>query len=508
MTSHAESKWQQKFNEASSSSSKNASKAYNLMLKSVITWTLGSLALAYYSTHGHQAKQFNRGMSDLWYFYGFSAFFLGAFFAFLGFSSAKNKEKKNLTLVLFAVDMIAMFTYLIHAFRLTPTLNGVYGLPVDPARFLEWICTCPVLIYLIGEVTKNPKLGNDSMNADYFLIGLGFLASIMKEPFSHLASTLAVFYFSKVVTNLYNMFQIAIEKGNTNLDPTSLKTAQLATVFAWTMFPIVWHLQKNGIISYAVGEAMFTVSDIVAKVFLTLVLVNATVEQAQNQKVEILSTIADELETEIGNTDALLERMMPASVLEQLKNGEASEAKEYENVTVFFSDIAGFTVLSGRTSTKDMMASLNKLWVQYDLLAKKWGIYKVETIGDAFLGVSGCPDIVSDHAARCVNFSIDIMQMVSTFRTVTDEPIQIRIGLNSGPVTAGVLGDMNPHWCLVGDTVNSASRMESSSKPMKIHISDTTYNLVKDLNFDISQPEVMNIKGKGNMTTYWVHGRK
>ncbi len=155
-----------------------------------------------------------------------------------------------------------------------------------------------------------------------------------------------------------------------------------------------------------------------------------------------------------------------------------------------------------------MLNTLNKLWLEYDAIAKKWGVYKVETIGDAYLGVTGCPDRVSDHAARATNFSIDIMDMISKFKTSTGEPIQIRIGLNSGSVTAGVLGELNPHWCLVGDTVNTASRMESTSKPMLIHISDSTYQQIKHLNFNISEPDVLTIKGKGTMTTYWVHGRK
>jgi class 3 adenylate cyclase len=98
--------------------------------------------------------------------------------------------------------------------------------------------------------------------------------------------------------------------------------------------------------------------------------------------------------------------------------------------------------------------------------------------------------------------------MAKKFRTVTGDEIQTRVGLNSGPITAGILGESNPHWCIVGDTVNTASRMESTSKAFKIHISASTYNLIKDRNFLISDPDVMNIKGKGQMTTYWINGRK
>jgi class 3 adenylate cyclase len=163
-----------------------------------------------------------------------------------------------------------------------------------------------------------------------------------------------------------------------------------------------------------------------------------------------------------------------------------------------------------------MLINLNRLWIEYDAIAKKWGVYKVETIGDAYLGITGCPQRVQDHATRAANFALgivlqlklDILHMIKKFKTVDGEELQIRIGLNSGPVTAGILGELNPHWCIVGDTVNIASRMESTSKPMSIHISMHTYELIKDEGFIISDPEIMEIKGKGMMKTYWVYGRE
>jgi class 3 adenylate cyclase len=156
-----------------------------------------------------------------------------------------------------------------------------------------------------------------------------------------------------------------------------------------------------------------------------------------------------------------------------------------------------------------MLQTLNLLWVEYDAIAKKWGMYKVETIGDAYLGVIGCPERRPDHAERAVEFAIDIMAMIRTFKTAMGSSIAIRIGLNSGPITAGVLGELNPHWCIVGDTVNTASRMESTSKPMHIHISESTKDLIEKCGkFNIEGPDVLNVKGKGTMATYWIHGRK
>ncbi|KAJ3067382.1 hypothetical protein HDU99_003544 [Rhizoclosmatium hyalinum] len=154
-----------------------------------------------------------------------------------------------------------------------------------------------------------------------------------------------------------------------------------------------------------------------------------------------------------------------------------------------------------------MLASLNNMWVEYDKISKRHGMYKVETIGDAFLGVVGAPDRVPDHAIRATEFSIDIIDMIKGFRLVTGEPIQIRAGLNSGPVTAGILGEANPHWCIVGDTVTLASKMEATSKHMKIHISESTYNLIRSCGkFKFSESEPIVVKNT-TINTFFVEGR-
>lgn len=122
-------------------------------------------------------------------------------------------------------------------------------------------------------------------------------------------------------------------------------------------------------------------------------------------------------------------------------------------------------------------------------------MYKVETIGDAYLGVIGCPERRSDHAERAVEFALDVMDMIKDFKNETGIPIQSRIGMNSGKITAGVLGEQNPHWCIVGDAVNTASRMESTSKPTHIHISESTYFLVRGCGkFKIEGPDDVNVK--------------
>ncbi|KAJ3213185.1 Guanylate cyclase 2G [Dinochytrium kinnereticum] len=500
--------WKDKM-EAVHSLKRRTNFASHFVARSAVSWFLITGILTWYSLSGqHKSRKYNRGFADTAYEYAGVAFLIGTVFAYLGFKGAKNDEKRSLTLVLFWINAIATLTYVIHSLRLSPTLNDSTGKPMDPARFLEWFTTCPVTIQMIGEITNNDKMGKRIMKIDFLLLSFGFLASTVKEPFSYLFSTCAVACFSFVFRGLWDMFTRAID-GETDckLDPTALKAARAATCYSWLAFPFIWHFQKANIISYALGETLFCIADVFSKVFLTLVLVNASVEEAQNAKVSAISSIASEMESAMEHSDRLLAKMMPQSVLDQIKSGKATSAEEFQSVTVFFSDITNFTVLSSKNSTKDMLASLNKLWIEYDAIAKRWGMYKVETIGDAYLGVTGAPDRTADHAERAVNFSIDIIEMIKTFKTAFGDSIQIRIGLNSGPITAGVLGEENPHWCIVGDTVNTASRMESTSKPMKIHISESTYTLVKDRGFKISDCDVMTVKGKGTMNTYWVEGR-
>nr|AVZ03094.1 rhodopsin-guanylyl cyclase [synthetic construct] len=474
-----------------------------------IMWAILTVAGAFYALFIQERQAYNRGWADIWYGYGAFGFGIGIAFSYMGFAGARNPEKKALSLCLLGVNIIAFSSYILIMLRLTPTIEGTLSNPVEPARYLEWIATCPVLILLISEITQADHNAWGVVFSDYALVVCGFFGAVLPPyPWGNLFNILSCAFFSFVVYSLWRSFTGAIN-GETpcNIEVNGLRWTRFSTVTTWTLFPLSWFAFTSGMLSFTMTEASFTMIDIGAKVFLTLVLVNSTVEQAQNQKVEAITAIAEELESQITNCDAILQKMMPEGVLEQLKNGQATEAKEYESVTVFFSDITNFTVISSRTSTKDMMATLNKLWLEYDAIAKRWGVYKVETIGDAYLGVTGAPEVVPDHADRAVNFALDIIEMIKTFKTATGESINIRIGLNSGPVTAGVLGDLNPHWCLVGDTVNTASRMESTSKAGHIHISDSTYQMIKGK--FVTQPlDLMEVKGKGKMQTYWVTARK
>ncbi|KAJ3140821.1 Guanylate cyclase 2G [Physocladia obscura] len=476
---------------------KDNSGAVYYVLRNFYVWLFLTVSGFFLFAMGYTPKKYDRGYADEFYAYTAASY-----------ANAQNDEKKNLGKVLCIVNFIAMASYILQYTHMTPTFMDYVGNPIDPSRYFEWVATCPILIYLIAEITDNHKMADNAATCDYTLIVLGFAATFFKQPYSEFFACLSSCFFFKTIYSLMDMFGTALAgKTRCKLDVSALKKARFVTFVAWNSFTITWYIQRAKFITFEQGELLFCVNDLFAKVFLTFILVNATLEESMNAKASRMESVAQEIESQMLQADRLLEKLMPASVVEAMKAGKATGSEEFASVTVFFSDITNFVTLSNKNSTKDMLANLNKLWSEYDTICKRWGMYKVETIGDAFLGVIGAPDRIPDHAERAANFAIDVIAMAQNFKTNEGDEIVTRVGLNSGPITAGILGDSNPHWCIVGDAVNTASRMESTSKPMKIHISENTYKLIKDKGFKLEGPDVMNIKGKGTMNTYWINGR-
>ncbi|CAA98947.3 Receptor-type guanylate cyclase gcy-13 [Caenorhabditis elegans] len=220
-----------------------------------------------------------------------------------------------------------------------------------------------------------------------------------------------------------------------------------------------------------------------------------------------------ELVEEKKKSDILLYRMLPQQVAERLKLGQSVEPEAFESVTIFFSDVVGFTVLANKSTPLQVVNLLNDLYTTFDAIIEKNDSYKVETIGDAYLVVSGLPRRNgTEHVANIANMSLELMDSLQAFKIphLPQEKVQIRIGMHSGSCVAGVVGLTMPRYCLFGDTVNTASRMESNGKPGFIHLSSDCYDLLtslyKEYNTE-SRGEVI-IKGKGVMQTYWLLGMK
>ncbi|XP_045165881.1 guanylate cyclase soluble subunit beta-2-like isoform X5 [Mercenaria mercenaria] len=216
------------------------------------------------------------------------------------------------------------------------------------------------------------------------------------------------------------------------------------------------------------------------------------------------------LEEEKKKTDLLLYQMLPEKVAIELKNGRPVAAEKFEHVTVLFSDIVTFTNIASACPAISIVQMLNDLYNRFDARSTEHGVYKVETIGDAYMVVSGVPIKTTAHAQPVANFSMDMVaEAAKVMSPATGKPLQIRVGLHSGPVVAGVVGQKMPRYCLFGDTVNTASRMESHGAPGRIHLSPTTFkNLQESKDYSFRCRGEIDVKGKGKMTTFFLIGTK
>mmetsp|Transcript_15570 Transcript_15570/g.23324 ORF Transcript_15570/g.23324 Transcript_15570/m.23324 type:complete len:622 (-) Transcript_15570:166-2031(-) len=213
-----------------------------------------------------------------------------------------------------------------------------------------------------------------------------------------------------------------------------------------------------------------------------------------------------------GRTEDLLFEVFPKHIAQALRDGKKVDPESRDVVTIFFSDIVGFTNISSTLSPLKVSQMLDRLYSNFDNLSRKHDIFKVETIGDAYMAVTNLvKDQPDDHAKRIAEFSIEALKGANeTLIDLDDESlgyVNIRVGFHSGPVVANVVGSMNPRYCLFGDTVNTASRMESNSELNRIHCSRQAAKLLRaqDDTIKIRSRGVITVKGKGDMRTYWVN---
>ncbi|XP_069133528.1 LOW QUALITY PROTEIN: soluble guanylate cyclase gcy-31-like [Argopecten irradians] len=229
----------------------------------------------------------------------------------------------------------------------------------------------------------------------------------------------------------------------------------------------------------------------------------------EQQKSKILEESMQKLDEEMKRTDSLLYQMIPKPVADRLRSGEESisTCEVFDCLTIVFSDVVGFTAICSQISPMDVVSMLNAMYTKFDNLSELHKVYKVETIGDAYMGVAGAPNVTKFHAASICNMALGMLVTMSDLINPTSgESMKIRVGIHSGMAVAGVVGVKMPRYCLFGDTVNTASRMETNSEANKIHISETTANEISSMPYKVEERGSVEVKGKGRMKTYWLLG--
>jgi class 3 adenylate cyclase len=205
------------------------------------------------------------------------------------------------------------------------------------------------------------------------------------------------------------------------------------------------------------------------------------------------------LEAEKQKSDKLLLNILPEEVAEELKETGQAQAKKFNNVTVLFTDFVNFSGISQEMSPTELVAEIHKNFSAFDEIIEKYGLEKIKTIGDAYMAVCGLPIETPDHAQRTINAALEIRDYITQSKGL----FQIRIGVNSGEVVAGIVGVKKYAYDIWGDTVNTANRIESNSEPGKVNISGSTYALVKDY-FNCESRGKIAVKGKGEIEMYFV----
>lgn len=233
-----------------------------------------------------------------------------------------------------------------------------------------------------------------------------------------------------------------------------------------------------------------------------LVAIDADVTQIKLQE-ERIRQQKEIIEIEKDKSEKLLLNILPEMVANDLKRTGKTLPEVFENVTVYFSDVVGFTKMSTKMNPQLLIAELNDIFTVFDNIIENNECERIKTIGDAYLMVCGMPKENPNHAYNVVKSSIEIIKYLQKRNKTSEITWEIRIGIHTGKVVGGVVGIKKYIYDVFGDTINTASRMESNSKPMHINVSETTYNIVKN-DFPFVKRELMEIKGKGTMNMYFL----
>jgi len=236
----------------------------------------------------------------------------------------------------------------------------------------------------------------------------------------------------------------------------------------------------------------------------------AILHQREKEKETALTDLGEKataLEKEKGRTEKLLLNVLPIAIADRLQRGEKVEAETFPEVTVLFADVVGFTKLAAELGPRSVTNLLNELFEIFDDLAEKYKLEKIKTIGDCYMAVAGVPDRSPTHAQQMADFSLEALSILKSQNQKLSRNLQIRIGMHSGTVAAGIIGRKKFAYDLWGDVVNVTNRLEGTAEPMKIHVSESVHARLEDSYIFEDRGEV-ELRNRGKLRTYYLIGKK
>ena len=277
-------------------------------------------------------------------------------------------------------------------------------------------------------------------------------------------------------------------------------TSSLAVTDANPDGSLFYHPEKR---SFAVGEGLAMAVG-AGCLYLLVFSVHKQLEGAS----DIIAAQNVELEREHKRSELLLSNMLPASAVQRLKSEpDKTISDDLLAVTILFADIVGFTALASKRSAPELVVLLNMIFSRFDRLVDAEGLEKIKTIGDAYMAVGGAPEPRDDHALAVARLALAMQNEISMIASETGEELSLRIGLASGPATAGVIGTRKPFYDIWGDTVNMASRMESTGEAGRVQMAASTQVLLDDA-FICEDRGTVDVKGRGKVSTYYLDQSK
>ncbi len=303
---------------------------------------------------------------------------------------------------------------------------------------------------------------------------------------------------------LYTSFAVAF----VTLGPFVARLS-VAAQLAYTLATLVMYAVLDHFIAHSPLQVSLSISSTLLSLGGIGALVAYRLERQARQSFlqrRLIDEQVEALAAEKARAEELLLNVLPASIAERLKRGQRPIADGFAKVSVLFADIVGFTKMSERVTPVELVDRLNRIFSSFDDLADKLKLEKIKTIGDAYMVAGGLHSHEYDHAQMIAEMALGMQRRASQFGVEFGEQLSIRIGIHTGPVVAGVIGKRKFIYDVWGDTVNTASRMESHSEPGMIHVTDETRGLLKEM-YELTPRGEISVKGKGVMRTWFLVGR-